>query len=231
MSIGRAFKLRPSLPDGGCGVACLRMAKRKIILQAVVALVVVWAVVAVVKTYAGSKRSTAVKIERTIADANFEDWSEGIPAGADTAARETRLREIADLFNGLDVSERIKARDNRVGEEMYERLADSEKELFVKLTVRKSMESMMQALDAMSPTERRQIVEDGLRRIEDGRTAEEMQRAREISEDMLSQVTEEGMRAYFDKAGADTKLDLAPLMEAMDGVMKGLEGDPFSNRQ
>jgi hypothetical protein len=38
------------------------------------------------------------------------------------------------------------------------------------------------------------------------------------------------MRAYFDKASADTKLDLAPLMEAMNEVMQGLRGNEFGPR-
>jgi hypothetical protein len=39
------------------------------------------------------------------------------------------------------------------------------------------------------------------------------------------------MRAYFEETSAETKLDLAPLMEAMDGVVKGLRVHEFGPPQ
>ncbi|MBB5353495.1 hypothetical protein HNR46_003756 [Haloferula luteola] len=206
------------------------MGRRRWILQAVLALAVVWGGVWAVRTYAGSKRVTADRVERTIEDAQFEDWSEGVPLGESDRSREQKITEVADLFNRLDFAERQRAREERVGEKMFSHLTPNEKERFVDLTLRPSMETFMEAVDAMSPAERRKVVEDGLRQIDEGRTEEEMQRAREVSDDLLNKVTREGLRAYFEKAGADTKLDLAPLMEAMDGVMKGMSGNDFMRR-
>ncbi len=207
------------------------MAKSTVILRAVLGLLLVWAVVIGIRHYAGSKRVTAENIERAIEDASFENWSDGIPEGVSDAERERELLEIAGMFNRLDFSERQRAREQRIGEDMFAKLTDAEKERFVELTIRASMETFMKAVDAMTPAERQKIVDDALAEIEDGRTEEEMQRAREVSEELLARVTEEGMRAYFEKAGADTKLDLAPLMEAMDGVMKGLSGNEFPMRE
>ena len=48
--------------------------------------------------------------------------------------------------------------------------------------------------------------------------------------DLLAKIIQEGMRAYFDKASADTKLDLAPLMQAMNEAMQGLRGNEFGPR-
>ena len=70
-------------------------------------------------------------------------------------------------------------------------------------------------------------MEQGLREIESGKTAEEMARARELGDDLLETIAGEGIRAYFDKASTDTKLDLAPLMESMNEVMQGLRGQEF----
>ena len=57
-----------------------------------------------------------------------------------------------------------------------------------------------------------------------------MARAKEMDETLLKKISTEGMRAYFDKASADTKLDLAPLMEKMNEVMQGLRGNEFGPR-
>jgi len=203
------------------------MARKRILIQTLAVLVLVWGVVAGVRALASSKRVTAEKIRIEILSADFDDWSEGIPAGANAESRSERIEKVADMFNRLDFAERDKAREQRIGEEFFMRLAPPEKERFVELTLTESMRSLMRALDAMGADERRRIVERGLREIEEGRTEEEMLRARELGDDLLERITREGVRAYFDQAGADTKLDLAPLMDAMDGLVKGLRGNDF----
>ena len=57
--------------------------------------------------------------------------------------------------------------------------------------------------------------------------AAELKKAKDLGDDLLSTASEQGMRAYFEKASADTKLDLAPLMEAMNETMQGLRGREF----
>lgn len=203
------------------------MARKRIVIQSLLVLAVVWAGVAGIRGFAGSKRVTAEKIRAEITAANFADWSQGIPAGAAPDQRREPIERVAGMFNALDFAEREQARQEQIGEAFFRRLAPREKERFVELTVEKSMQSLMRALDAMSAEERRKIVERGLREIEEGRTQEEMQRAQEMSEELLTRITTEGVKAYFSEAGADTKLDLAPLMEAMDGVVKGLRGNEF----
>ncbi|MCU0796197.1 MAG: hypothetical protein MUF31_09715 [Akkermansiaceae bacterium] len=203
------------------------MAKKRIILQALIVLAVVWGLVVGVRALAGSKRITADKIEREVASMSLEDWSEGVPEGEDPSAREARVREIAEMFNRLDFGERQKAHQRRVGDQFFDRMSPGEKDLFVDLTIEKSMETFMDALDAMTPRERKKIVEDGLRQIEEGRTADDIARFRKDNEEALSKITDEGLKAYFEKANADTKLDLAPLMQEMDGLLKGFTRKDF----
>jgi hypothetical protein len=93
-----------------------------------------------------------------------------------------------------------------------------------------SMNRFMETLDALEPEQRRRFVEQGLREIREGRTQEEMARADELADDLLDRITAEGLRAYFEKSSADTKLDLAPLMEAMNEAMQGMRGHPFGRR-
>jgi hypothetical protein len=47
---------------------------------------------------------------------------------------------------------------------------------------------------------------------------------------VLERITREGMRAYFEKSSTETKLDLAPLMEAVHETMQGLRGNQFGPR-
>ncbi len=208
------------------------MSRRKVIFKAVLVLVIVWASVWAIRSYAGSRKITAERVNREIAAANFADWSENdsSPGGPEAKRREEKLRDIAGMVNRLDFQEREKNRRNRAGEDFFRMLSPGEKNLFIDLTVMESMNRFMEALDSMPPEQRRKFVEQGLKEIENGRTAEEMARAKELGSDLLDKISREGTRAYFEKSSADTKLDLAPLMEAINETMQGLRGNEFGPR-
>lgn len=198
--------------------------------RAALVLALVWVVVWVVRGFAASQKITADGLRAKIEAAGFHDWSsaELAPDPAEAKRREKEIRSIADIVNRLDFQEREKNRRNRAAEEFFAKLSPSEKSLFVELTVMESMNRFMEGLDAMSPEQRRRFVEQGLREIEEGRTEEEMARANELGSDLIETISREGMRAYFEKSSTQTKLDLAPLMEAVNETMQGLRGNEFS---
>jgi len=208
------------------------MARRDVFIKAAVVLLLVWGCVWGIRTYAGSRKITAERIEHEVSEARFADWSENDQANTREAARrEKELRRIADLFNKLDFQEREKNRQNRGGEKFFSTLSAREKGLFIDLTIMESMSRFMESLDAMKPEQRKKFVEQGLKEISEGRTQEEMARADALGADLLDKISEQGMKAYFEKSSADTKLDLAPLMEAMNETMQGLRGNEFRPRQ
>jgi hypothetical protein len=208
------------------------MAHRKVLINAAWVLAVVWICVWGVRSMAGSKRITSERVNREVEAAKFDDWSDLIDARTDSEAkrRDQDLRRIAGMVNQLDFQERERNRQNRVGEAFFQKLSASEKSLFIELTIMESMGRFMEALDAMGPDQRKKFVEQGLKEIREGRTEEEMARADALGEDLLERISGEGMRAYFEKSSADTKLDLAPLMEAMNEAMQGMRGNEFGPR-
>ena len=196
-------------------------------------LALVWLAVWGIRSFAASRKVTAERLQERIENANFADWS-GRTSPPDTGVakkRERELRKIADMVNRLDFNERERNRQNRGGEQFFRRLSQSEKELFIRLTVEESMNRFMEALDAMPPDQRRKFVEQGLKEVADGRTEEEMRRAEELGPDLLQEISSQGMRAYFEKSSSQTKLDLAPLMEAINETMQGLRGNEFGPRR
>ena len=208
------------------------MTRRNVFIKAAATLILVWAVVWAIRSYAGSRKITAERVNSAMSSAKFDDWSEKeTPPNAAEAERRTEaLREIAGLVNRLDFNEREKNRENRSGETFFRKLSPSEKSLFIDLTVMESMNRFMESLDAMPADQRKKFVEQGLKEVQAGRTAEEMERTKELGSDLLDKISREGMRAYFEKSSADTKLDLAPLMEAINETMQGLRGNEFGPR-
>ena len=192
-------------------------------------LALVWLVVWGIRAFASSRTPTAARIKEQIERARFADWS-GNDSTNDTkqaANRETEIRKIADLINKLDFQEREKNRDQRVGEEFFRKLNAREKTLFIDLTIAESMNRFMEALDTMPPDQRRKFVEQGLKQITDGKTQADITRAEELSPELLEKISQEGIRAYFQKSSVETKLDLAPLMESINETMQGLRGNQF----
>ena len=207
------------------------MGRRSAIVKAVLVLVVVWALVWGIRSYAGSRKITAERVNSEVAAAHFSDWSNNAALNAAEAKRrEKSLRNIAALVNRLDFQEREKNRDNRTGEDFFRLLSPSEKSLFIELTVAESMNSFMKALDVMKPEQRKKFVEQGLKDIQNGRTKDNMARTDAMSDELMEKISQEGMRAYFEKSNSDTKLDLAPLMDAMNEAMQGLRGNEFGPR-
>jgi len=202
------------------------MRRKRVLIQTLLALVLLWGAVTVVRAFAGSKQITAGKIAAEANAAGFEDWSQ-YGTAPDTSRgkdREKKIREVADLVNRLDFAEREKTRDDRSLERMTNLMTHDEKVLFIDLTVRESMGRFMEAIDKLPPEKRKQFVEKALKDIETGKTAEEIARLQNMGKDVMEKVQSEGMRAYFEKASADTKLDLAPLMESTNELMQNLRG-------
>lgn len=199
-------------------------------MKSLVVLALIWALVIAVRFFASSKKITAERLDREVKELAFADWSDNPGSGAVAREREEEIRRIADMVNRLDFAERERNRQSRSGEDFFRKLSTTEKNLFIDLTIVESMSRFMEALDQMPEEQRKRFVEQGLKEIQNGRTEEEMERAQEMDNNLLTKISEEGMRAYFDKASADTKLDLAPLMEAMNEVMQGLRGNEFGPR-
>jgi len=200
---------------------------RSIIFKAILILALVWGVVFAVRTFAEGKRITAKRLDREVRELDLADWSENQGGAAEAKRRDEEIRRIANLLNKLDFQEREKNRDSRTGRGFFEKLSPQEKNLFIDITIVESMGRFMEAIDKMPPEQRKKFVEKGLKDIQEGRTEEEMRKAKEMDETLLTKISQQGMSAYFDKASAETKMDLAPLMEAMNEVMQGLRGNQF----
>ena len=194
---------------------------RQLWIKALVVLAVIWAVAWAVTTAAAGRKATAERFIET-----YEESSLTSPSGSPSQRKED-LQRLASVVNKMDLRQREQLRATRRDGEFFDNLNNEEKRLWIDLTVTKSMEKMMEALDAMPKDEREAFVKKGLTELEKGPGKEDIERLRQVDPDLLDRITEEGLSAYFQKAGADTKMDLAPLMEAMGGVLQGIRGNEF----
>jgi len=187
-----------------------------LLLKAVVALALLWAAVATIMWAANRATPTPETIAAYLTEHPLQDQS--------SEDRERIIRKAAAQINQLDFEDRRRARENREDREesdpaaeFFRSMTPAEQALFTKLTIGPTFDHLMQALNEMEPEERKQIAADAVERLrEDGNwTERESAEWGERGGEIFEKVTSEGLRAYYEEANADTKLDLAPVLEEM----------------
>ncbi len=144
------------------------------------------------------------------AEAIMEQFGETLWAELSQEERTDRLDLIADRINRLDLDERTRLRQSRALEDLFEELNQEERIAFLEATLPQRMSQMMEALNEMLPEERRRIVDRALRSL---RRASPEEISSELEEVHSRMIVEEGLKAYFEVATAETKLEVAPLIE------------------
>jgi hypothetical protein len=194
--------------------------KKKPILIGLLVIATLWLAVWGVSGWASDRKATADRVAEMIEESNFDDWSSEMSDAVDADGRRGRLEQIAEVFNRLDLRERERLQDSRAGLKLFQRLNPSERIYFLELTLTKSMERMMEAFDKMDPKERQRLVEKSLRDME-GQGGEDLVRLKEEDPEVIDRIVKEGLAAYYQNASAETKMDLAPLMDAFGEMLNG----------
>lgn len=188
-------------------------ARNLILVRGAIVLLVLWAVVFSIAKFAGSRKPT---MERIIA------YQENNPLSEieDPDERKEVIGKLADMLNQMEATEvgRLAEREDRdPRREFFRELTPEEQMFFLEKRVGRAFEQMMESFNQMGREERQRIVENALRQMKENRGGPRdlEQEDREIVE----KITTAGLKAYYSEASVETKIDLAPLMEEMQGAM------------
>lgn len=182
----------------------------KLILRGVGALLVVWAIVAVVVFSMRAARPTPEKLQAFL---------EAHPlAENDPAARTKTIESVASQLNRLSFSERQSLQSKGTVRGFFETLNPEERLKFLDLTLPEGFRQLMKALNGMKPDERKRIVR---RAVEDLRkeNPEAMER---IGDADVQKVISEGLTSFYEDADATVKLDFAPVIEELQRATQNL---------
>lgn len=143
----------------------------------------------------------------------------------DPAERREVIGRVADMLNQLDPGDvRRLIEENREDprREFFEQLTAEEQRFFMEKRVGRAFEQMMQAFNDMDREERRRVVDRTLRQMrQDGGRRDGLTRLEETDPEMAEKIVNEGLRAYYQEASSETKLDLAPVLEEMQRNLTG----------
>lgn len=193
--------------------------RRRALLLAAGGLLLAWALA--LGGYAWA-RHTAPTAER------FAAWLRGTQlASLEGEARRRALDRLARELNRLPPDERRKARVERAWGGWFEAMTDAEKAAFLDATLPSGFQQMIAAFEELPAERRQRAVDDALRRLREAREALEAGELEaapgppaELSDELREQVTRLGLKTYYSQSTAQTKAELAPLLEEMQRMME-----------
>ncbi len=182
-------------------------------------LAVIWAAAWGVMSVTGVFRETPEKVIAYMDEhplSEVEDEDERLKVIGGLADRLNRLDhiQINDFQSDPD-------RDRRRG--FFKEMTAKEQHYFMERRIGKAFNQMMNAFNEMEREERKKLVDRTLKRMRD--SDEErlgLQRLEKADPAATEKIVNEGLKAYYQDASAETKLDLAPLMEQMQRNLQGL---------
>ncbi len=187
--------------------------RNKLLIKGIVALFLVWGLAYAIAAWAGSIRATPEKVAAFIDDnplAGLEDPEK----------RKEVIGTLATMLNELEPSEIRVLEENRENDprrDFFEQLNPEEQFYFLERRVGRAFQQMMQSFNEMDREERRKIVERSLKRMQEQNGGPG--RLEEADPDVAEKITGAGLKAYYEDASAETKIDLAPLLEEMQRSM------------
>lgn len=182
-------------------------------------LVAVWVVAMTGFVIAKNAKVTGEKVRAYLADTDLTKLQ-----GADRAKA---LKRLADYMNQLPADERRTTRMDREWEKWFKAMTDQEKGDLIEATMPTGVTQMLTAFEQLPPEKRKKAVEDSLRRMRearnDPRNAAQWQ-GRDapppLSPELQQRAAAAGLGAFYSQSSAQTKAELAPLLEEIQRSME-----------
>jgi hypothetical protein len=196
---------------------------------AILAVVAIWGIALAGYFVARNAQPTADKVARYVASINLSSLS--------PEERARALQKLADQINALSAEERRKARFEGAGMDWFEQMTESEKAEFIERTMPSGFKQMLAAFEEMPEERRRKSIDDALKRLKEAQTklaaGEQANGLRGtnapiLSDDLEARIRTIGLKTFYSQSSAQTKAELAPVLEEMQRVME--TGRPFRRR-
>jgi hypothetical protein len=153
-------------------------------------------------------------------------------------ARAKALQELADRLNALSLEERRKSRLDRSAWSWFDAMTEEEKARFIEATMPTGFKQMLTSFEQLPEEKRRRAIDDSLRRLKEardqmaltpgGRIRTGTNAGPVLSDDLQAKVRTIGLKTFYSQSSAQTKAELAPVLEELQRVMES--GRPFRGR-
>ena len=195
--------------------------RRRPILYAIVGVVAVWLLATAGWLISDRSKVTADKVAAYLRDLDLAKLS------ADARAR--ALRDLAAKMNALAVEERRKARLEGEWDRWFREMTEAEKGQFIEATMPSGFKQMLSAFEQLPEEKRKRAIADAMKEMKKTRDSLEggepgaagrTNRPPELSEELQQKVVTIGLKSFYSESSAQTKAELAPLLEEMQRTME-----------
>ncbi|MEO6183821.1 MAG: hypothetical protein ABIP71_12115 [Verrucomicrobiota bacterium] len=141
--------------------------------------------------------------------------------------RAKALRDLAAKINALSAEERGKFRGGRMMNSWFESMSEKEKGDFIEATLPSGFKQMINAFEQLPEEKRRKTVDDAMKRLREVRETNQPRTSStntnqptQMSEDLQKKVATIGLKSFYSQSTAQSKAELAPLMEEIQKNME-----------
>ncbi len=200
------------------------------VLYCALAVVAIWVVAIVGYSIAKRSRVTAEKVKAYADSIDLKTLSGD--------ARAQALRKLADMINSLSFEERQRTRFERTSWRLLEQMTEEEKGTFIDATMPPGFKQMVNAFEQLPEDKRARAISDAVRRLKQAQAR--MQAGAEdpgldgtngpppLSPELQARIRTIGLKAFYSQSSAQTKAEVAPLLEELQQIMQS--GRPFHGR-
>jgi len=202
--------------------------RQRAVVWAGTVLVGVWVLAGLGFVIARNAKVTAEKVRAYVESVDLSKLS--------AADRAKALQELADKINRLSREERQRMRLDRTALAWFEQMTEEEKGQFIEATMPTGFKQMITAFEELPEERRRRAVDNALRslreasnRMQGGAGVLGVTNPPPISEELEARVRTVGLKTFYSQSSAQTKAELAPVLEELQRVME-MGGGRFRGR-
>lgn len=194
--------------------------RQRPVLLAVAILAAIWLVALAGYKLARSAQITPEKVRAYVTSVDFSHLS--------AAERAVAMQKLADMLNALSLEERRALQMDRTAYSWFEQMTEAEKGEFLEATLPTGFKQTLAAFEQLPEDRRRRTIEQALKQMKDAR--EKMAATGQapptgtnsvaLSEELRQKVTTIGLKSFYSQSSAQTKAEMAPLLEEMQRMME-----------
>lgn len=197
--------------------------RQRTVVWAISAIVGIWIVAGTGYIIARNAKVTAEKVQAYVTSVDLNKLS--------AADRAKALKRLADMLNALSLEDRQRLRLGRTAEAWFTQMTEEEKGAFIEATMPTGFKQMLAAFEEQPEEKRRRTIDEALKRLREVNAesqsgavrtggARGTDRPAPLSPELEAKVREIGLKSFYSQSSAQTKAELAPLLEEMQKAME-----------
>ncbi len=189
--------------------------RHKPLLYAGVAIVAIWLLAWGGYAFAKSRKITAEKVAAAVSQTDLSKLSPD--------ARRKMLRRLAAMMNSLPIEERRNARMESDWDKFFATMTEDERVEFIESTLPTGVKQMLASFEELPADRRSRIIRDSIKRLQESRDQLQSQGRQPrppLSDESQKRITAIGLGAFYSQSSAQTKAEVAPLLEELQRAME-----------